>query len=183
MLQVKSPSQTLELRVLHAGSLPIRGIRRNEVRGATVLGPRDVSVSRRRGVARVPLRVQDWPSGVYFAELRSPTGADGIRAVRARAVGEQHRVAVVMPTNTWQAYNRRDADGDGFGDTWYETGASARSTSRGRSSTAACRRTSARYDLPFLRWLFARGTEVDVLVAARARARFVGGERLRAATT
>ena len=26
-----------------------------------------------------------------------------------------------MPTNTWFAYNRRDGDGDGVGDTWYES--------------------------------------------------------------
>jgi hypothetical protein len=28
-------------------------------------------------------------------------------------------VAVVVPTNTWQAYNFRDVDGNGVGDTWY----------------------------------------------------------------
>ena len=27
-----------------------------------------------------------------------------------------------MPTNTWQAYNFDDADGDGWGDTWYAGG-------------------------------------------------------------
>jgi hypothetical protein len=32
------------------------------------------------------------------------------------------RQAVVMPTNTWQAYNFADLDGDGWGDTWYAGG-------------------------------------------------------------
>ena len=26
---------------------------------------------------------------------------------------------VVLPTNTWEAYNLRDVDGNGVGDTWY----------------------------------------------------------------
>ena len=30
-----------------------------------------------------------------------------------------HRVAVVLPTFTWQAYNFYDANGDGRGDSWY----------------------------------------------------------------
>ena len=38
--------------------------------------------------------------------------------VRPRRLGE-HRVAVVLPTNTWHAYNYRDVDQDGVGDTWY----------------------------------------------------------------
>ena len=38
--------------------------------------------------------------------------------VRPRRLGE-HRVAVVLPTLTWQAYNLRDDNGDGKGDTWY----------------------------------------------------------------
>ena len=32
----------------------------------------------------------------------------------------------MIPTNTWQAYNFYDADGDGFGDTWYAGGDPAR---------------------------------------------------------
>jgi nitrous oxidase accessory protein NosD len=29
--------------------------------------------------------------------------------------------AVILPTNTWQAYNFRDMDGDGIGDTCMRT--------------------------------------------------------------
>ena len=29
----------------------------------------------------------------------------------------------MLPTNTWQAYNFRDEDGNGWGDTWYAKGA------------------------------------------------------------
>ena len=38
--------------------------------------------------------------------------------VRPKQLGV-NRVAVVLPTHTWQAYNFRDDDGDGRGDTWY----------------------------------------------------------------
>ncbi len=47
------------------------------------------------------------------------------RAPRLRAVHcltrrpDRNRVAVVLATNTWQAYNHQDVDGDGTGDTWY----------------------------------------------------------------
>lgn len=39
-----------------------------------------------------------------------------MRASRHHSNG---RVVVVLPTNTWQAYNFRDADKNGVGDTWY----------------------------------------------------------------
>ena len=54
----------------------------------------------------------------------SPPRADGsaTRPSSSRRSGSaEHRVAVVLPTRTWQAYNFRDADGDGIGDTWYAT--------------------------------------------------------------
>ena len=68
-------------------------------------------------VVRVP--IGDWPSGLYVARLRGP-GGEGLApfVVRPRRLGE-HRVAIVLPTNTWQAYNLRDVDGNGVGDSWY----------------------------------------------------------------
>jgi hypothetical protein len=39
--------------------------------------------------------------------------------VRARTLGASAPVGVVLSTNTWQAYNFRDEDGDGWGDSWY----------------------------------------------------------------
>jgi hypothetical protein len=68
-----------------------------------------------------------------------------------------------MPTNTWQAYNFRDADGNGWGDTWYAKGA---------QSTARLGRMFLRrgvppqwrkYDLGFIRWLNATRKQVDYL--------------------
>ncbi|HKG42653.1 MAG TPA: N,N-dimethylformamidase beta subunit family domain-containing protein [Gaiellaceae bacterium] len=70
--------------------------------------------------AVVRLRVPHRPSGLYFARLTADDGRVGFApfVLLPRKLGTR-RVAVVFPTNTWQAYNHRDADGDGTGDTWY----------------------------------------------------------------
>src|SRR5215210_5968530 len=74
---------------------------------------RGIAVSPEENVAdatRLTIRMRDWASGVYFARVRA--GAQIAFApfvLRPGRVGER-RVAVVMPTNTWQAYNFRDDD-------------------------------------------------------------------------
>src|ERR671939_491082 len=60
----------------------------------------------RPGSLRV--HVGDWPTGVYYVRLGDDTGRVG-----------EHRVAVLLPTNTWAAYNFEDENGNGWGDTWY----------------------------------------------------------------
>jgi N,N-dimethylformamidase beta subunit-like, C-terminal len=67
------------------------------------------------------VRAGDWPSGLYFLRLTAPDGRVGYApfVVRPRILGTRARIAVVLATNTWQAYNFRDADGDGWGDSWY----------------------------------------------------------------
>ena len=91
-----------------------------------------------------------------------------------------HRVAVVMPTNTWQAYNRRDADRDGLGDTWYEDDTVATvDTTRAFLDRGVPPRFNV-YDLPFLRWLSRSGKEVDVISDLDLRT-VTSGARLRRA--
>jgi len=69
------------------------------------------------------VRAGDWPSGLYFVRATAADGRVGYAPfiVRPRVLGTQ-RVAVVLATNTWAAYNFADADGDGWGDSWYVTG-------------------------------------------------------------
>src|SRR5512146_2416167 len=59
-------------------------------------------------------------SGLYFLRVTASDGRVGYAPLilRPRTLGE-HRVAVVLSTNTWQAYNFQDANGDGWGDSWY----------------------------------------------------------------
>ena len=62
----------------------------------------------------------DWASGLYYAELTAPGDRVGYApfVLAPRRLGA-HRIAVVLPTLTWQAYNFRDDDHDGVGNTWY----------------------------------------------------------------
>ena len=116
------------------------------------------------GAARtVRVEVGRWRSGVYAASLR-----DGRRhgwavlVVRPRRLGA-HRVAVVLPTNTWHAYNRRDVDGDGTGDTWYETPTINRVDLRRPFLDGGVPPHFRAYDRGFLHWLADRQHGVDYL--------------------
>jgi hypothetical protein len=131
------------------------------MRGTPVTEPRVVSLGAGH---RLRVEIGDWSSGVYYAELRARDGRVGYApfVLAPTRLGE-HTVAIVMPTNTWFAYNRRDADGDGHGDTWYE---------RWRIKTVDMSRPFLDrgvppqfnlYDLPFLCWLHLTGKEVDML--------------------
>ena len=69
---------------------------------------------------------------------------------------------MILPTNTWQAYNFQDVDGNGYGDTWYA------GPPNGRSTFAHLYRARApprfyRYDLPFLHWLYWSGKSAEFI--------------------
>jgi hypothetical protein len=140
--------------------------RASTIGSATMTG---VPVTRKRPVGssasrRVTVRVGGWPSGLYFARLVAVDGRVGFApfVVRPKRLG-QHRVAVVLPTLTWQAYNLRDDDGDGKGDSWYAhwhkrvVRLGRPYLNRGVPPYFRC------YDLPFLDWLARTGRNVDVL--------------------
>jgi hypothetical protein len=105
-----------------------------------------------------------WPSGVYVVRLRADDGRIGYApfVLRPHRLGGV-RVAVVMPTTTWQAYNFYDRDGDGYGDTWY-AGWRRHTTRMGRPylnrGVPAHFNT---YDLPFLRWAARSHLRADYL--------------------
>jgi hypothetical protein len=104
-----------------------------------------------------------WASGLYFARLTSRDGLVGHAplVVRSRRLGE-HRVAVVLPTQTWQAYNFRDDNGDGPADTWYAgNGNVVRLFRPFLDRGVPCH--FRHYDVPFLHWLARTGKHVDVL--------------------
>jgi hypothetical protein len=74
-----------------------------------------------------------------------------------------------MPTMTWQAYNFRDDDRDGIGDTWY----SGYHINKARLIRPFLDRGVPPhwkyYDAPFLRWLAYTRRQVDVLSDAELR--------------
>src|SRR5438270_12845327 len=109
------------------------------------------------------VRAGDWPSGLYFLRAVASDGRVGYApfVVRPRQLGT-HRVAVVLATNTWAAYNFEDADGDGWGDSWYVGGHSAVGLERPFLDFGVPFRFHD-WDLDFVAWLNQTGKQVDFL--------------------
>ena len=117
-LELFTHVRRLTIRVFRSG--PERIVtRRSDMMFGVEVGPKRALRSVRRGTT-IRIRVGDWPSGLYFVRLASPSTQLGFApfVVAPRRLGE-HRIAVVMPTNTWFAYNVRDDDRDGVGESWY----------------------------------------------------------------
>ena len=91
----------------------------------------------------------------------------------------EHNVAVVLPTRTWQAYNFRDDDGDGHGDTWYATRGHLQAQLGRPYLNRGVPPHYRQYDVRFLRWLHQTGHAVDVL--SQAELEGTTGARLAAA--
>jgi hypothetical protein len=161
-LVVSNKALGLKLQVFHSG--PERLVTRSDstMNGIAVSAKFVIGASRGRKL--VTVRIGDWPSGLYFARLSAADGRVGFApfVVRPRHLGE-HRVAVVVPTLTWQAYNLRDEDGDGTGDSWYADWRE-KTVRLGRPYLSrGVPYNFRRYDLPFLHWLAWTGKDVDVL--------------------
>jgi hypothetical protein len=160
LLRVASPGRQLRIQIFRTGPERLPTRRNDELKGVPVSEPAVYFRQRR------PLRIRigRWATGMYFARVDTPDARVAFApfVVRPRKIGA-NRVAVVMPTNTWQAYNFRDDDGDGSADTWYHD--------RSRRTVRMARPFLNRgvpmrfrsYDLPFLHWLAWSQREVDYL--------------------
>ena len=139
----------------------------------------------RRRAGRQPLSVPvgRWRSGLYFARLEAPDGRIGFApfVVAPSRIG-MHRVAVVLPTLTWQAYNFRDDDGDGKADSWY-AGKRLNTVRLGRAFLDRGVPYGFRFHLGFLHWLYWTDKRVDFLSQSGPRARPRARPRSGARTT
>ena len=109
------------------------------------------------------IRAGDWPSGLYFLRLSSGDGRVGYAPFVVTRRLPRSRVAVVLSTNTWQAYNFWDEDGDGWGDSWYVSG-TTRSVDLLRPFLDFGVPFRFRdWDLDFIAWLNRTGKQVDFL--------------------
>jgi len=126
------------------------------------------------------IRIGEWPSGLYFGKLSARGGKVGYApfVLRPRALGE-NRVAVVLSTMTWQAYNFHDDDGNGTLDTWYAGQEHAR-LGRPYENRGVIPHYK-HYEQPFLRWLISTGRDVDYLADADLDASSTTGRGLAAA--
>ena len=115
-LAVWSAPRGLSIQFFHAGPEKTRSLHDDVMRGVPVTNRTHAPVVEGDASVRTP----SGPSGLYFARLTAPGGKVGYApfVLRPRTLGRA-RVLVVMPTNTWEAYNLRDVDGNGVGDTWY----------------------------------------------------------------
>ena len=119
-LHFETSARSAILQFFHVGPEWGKTVGNMELRGSPVSAP--VCLGRiSAGGARL-VAIGNWPTGLYFAQLTASGGRVGYApfVVPPKRLG-QNRVAIVLPTRTWQAYNFRDDNGDGLGDTWYAT--------------------------------------------------------------
>jgi hypothetical protein len=111
------------------------------------------------------VRAGDWPSGLYFLNANAPDGRTSYAPfiVRPRVYGTQSRVAVILSTNTWQAYNFRDENGDGWGDSWYVSNAIHSVDLQRPFLDFGVPFRFRDWDLNFISWLNRTGKQVEYL--------------------
>lgn len=133
--------------------------------GVPVSEPTQVDwTTHRDASATINVQLGDWANGIYFARLTAPDGQAYYAPliVRPHRYGG-HRVAVVLETNTWHAYNHYDANGDGWGDTWYAAN-DIRTVDLLHPYVQGGAPPHWRYwAVPFLHWLYRSGKQVDFL--------------------
>jgi N,N-dimethylformamidase beta subunit-like, C-terminal len=167
-LVVTDRAAHVSVRVFRAGGESRPTLAHDVMAGRPVT--KDTPIGAVDGRRVVPIRIGDWPSGVYFVRLTAPGARVGFApfVLRPTRLGE-HRIAVVMPTQTWQAYNFRDDNGDGHPDTWY----AGWKTHTARLVRAFLDRGVpphwSHYDAPFVRWLVRTHRNVDFLSDAELR--------------
>jgi hypothetical protein len=112
----------------------------------------------------VSIQLGPWPSALYFATLTAPGGRIGYApfVLVPRRLGG-HKVAVVLPTETWQAYNFRDDDHNGTSDTWYAGGGTCTARLARPFENRGVPPHYRYYDEPFLRWLAIHDVRVDFI--------------------
>ena len=166
VLQLATDAQQLKLQVFAYQSPGRPSDQDVKTSGIAKTGPIrvDWSAHRDRPALLRVVRAGDWPSGLYFLRATATDGRVGYAPfiVRPRRLGAR-RVAVVLSTNTWAAYNFADADGDGWGDSWY---VSARHHSVDLGRPFLDFGVPFRFhdwDLEFVAWLNRTGKSVDFL--------------------
>ncbi len=164
---VATDAPSLRLDLIRVDATSWRTVRDDYVIGTRVGRTRVISWSHADRPHNISFQVGNWRSGVYFARLTARDGRVGFApfVVRPRQLGAA-KIAIVLPTNTWQAYNFYDRDGDGRGDTWY-AGWRTHRTRLGRPYLhRGVPPHFRRYDLQFLIWAAKRHLVADYLTDA-----------------
>ena len=165
-LRVMADAPALTLQFLHIGweDPNLSSDRNDELVGALKGDPVPMDwTGKRSSPATICVQTGTWPSGLYAARLTADDGRVGFApfVLRSAAPGAVRQL-VVLPTNTWQAYNMYDRDGDGWGDTWYAGGNPPVDLTRPYRDRGVPPRFRA-YDRAFLRWLGRTGRTPDMI--------------------
>jgi hypothetical protein len=178
-LRIQADAPSFKLTFLRVGHGPDPRQRSDEMTGLPMADPVTIDWTGKRSTRRtIVVQSGDWPSGLYTAKLETADGRVGFAPFVLRPTQpSEDRVAVVLPTNTWQAYNLYDTDGDGWGDTWYAGGMPPVVLDRPYRERGVPPRFF-RYDFPFLRWLEKTRRDPDVF-ADDDLERFATGDELR----
>jgi hypothetical protein len=164
-LRISTDAPSLRLQVFYYSSQAVRRGRDFKTEGTAMTSPVRIDWrAHRNASARLRVvRAGDWPSGLYFLRLSASDGRVGYAPFVVRRRVPSSHVAVVLSTNTWQAYNFWDATGDGWGDSWYVS-ATAHSVDLERPFLDFGVPFRFRdWDLDFIAWLNRTGKHVDFL--------------------
>ena len=166
-IHIATDEPSLTTHVLHIGPEQIVTYADNQLAGVdTGVPPVTIDWSKWRSAPHtIDFLIPNVPSGLYDVQFNGPDGRVGYApfVVRPQVLGATGRVLVVLPTNTWQAYNFEDVDGNGYGDTWY-AGPPNSSVNLSRIYTArGAPPRFYRYDLPFLHWLYWSGKSAEFI--------------------
>lgn len=160
-LVILDTARQITLQLFRSGAEAEWTAANDELFGAPVTPVR--LIGRVHGKRTVHLQLGPWPSGVYYARLTAPHGRVGYATfvLSPRHYGE-HAVAIVLPTQTWQAYNYRDDDGNGVPNTWYGGGGRTARLYRPITHRGVPHHYKY-YTAPFLRWALRTHHDADYL--------------------
>jgi hypothetical protein len=164
-LVVRTDARTLTVQMLRSGAEAVPTYANNEIKGIPVGDPQTVDW-RKHANAPAPIALtvgSDWATGIYTAQITADDGRVGFAPLVVHPVAPRPtRVAVVIPTSTWGAYNFYDADGDGWGDTWYARWHTTHVDLTRPHATRGVPYRYRSYDLAFQHWLSQTGKDVDM---------------------
>jgi hypothetical protein len=163
-LNIAASARSLAIDFFRNGPEEVSSYINDELSGVQVAGPITLDwAGKDDRMRQVRIALGDWPTGLYYARLVADDGRIGHApfVVRPATLG-LNRVAAVLPTNTWQAYNFRDADCDGWGDTWYAGGSPPVLLNRPFLDRGVPPRFK-QHDRAFIRWAALTGRGIDFL--------------------
>ena len=179
ILKIATDAPKLALQVFRTGPEDFVTYADYLLEGVPVTEPKTIDWGRWRDQPNtIDVPIGRWPSGLYFVKLTAEDETVGYApfVVRPAELGAASRVAVVLPTNTWQAYNFWDANGDGWGDTWYAGPPHQQAALDRPYLHRGVPPFFYRYDQGFLHWLYWNGKTVDFL--AESDVELLSGDEL-----